>query len=80
VSTPAAIRVSHARDAPRAPHYDPVLLGAVLLLTMLGVVVVYSASAVYAGARLGDGLWFFQRPLAGPGLGLSAVRLGVRIG
>jgi len=80
VSTPAAIRVSHARDAPRAPHYDPVLLGAVLLLTMLGVVMVYSASAVYAGARLGDGLWFFKRQLAGAALGLLALLLALRIG
>ncbi len=80
MSAPAAIRVSHARDAPRVPRYDPVLLGAVLLLTMLGVVMVYSASAVYAGARLGDGLWFFKRQLAGAALGLLALLLALRIG
>jgi len=57
-----------------------VLLGAVLLLTMLGVVMVYSASAVYAGARLGDGLWFFKRQLAGATLGLLALLLALRIG
>ena len=78
----AAVRVSHARDrdAARALRYDPVLLGAVLLLTMLGVVMVYSASAVYAGARLGDGLWFFKRQLAGAGLGLFALVLALRFG
>jgi cell division protein FtsW len=80
VSAPAAIRVTHARDAPRALRYDPVLLGSVLLLTMLGVVMVYSASAVYAGARLGDGLWFFKRQLAGAALGLFALLLALRIG
>ncbi|MFL5422469.1 MAG: stage V sporulation protein E, partial [Myxococcales bacterium] len=37
-------------------RYDPVLLAAVLTLLMLGVVMVYSASAVYADVRLGDGL------------------------
>ena len=82
MSASAAIRVSHARDrdAPGALRYDPVLLGAVLFLTMLGVVMVYSASAVYAGARLGDGLWFFKRQLAGAALGLFALVLALRLG
>ena len=56
------------------------LLGAVLLLTMLGVVMVYSASAVYAGARLGDGLWFFKRQLAGAVLGLLALLAVLKLG
>src|SRR5207253_7032642 len=47
---------------------------------MLGVVMVYSASAVYAGARLGDGLWFFKRQLAGAALGLFALLVAMRIG
>ena len=80
MSAPSAIRVSPARDGPRGPRYDPVLLGAVLLLTMLGVVMVYSASAVYAGARLGDGLWFFKRQLAGALLGLLLLLCALRIG
>jgi cell division protein FtsW len=80
VTASAAIRVPHARDASPPLGYDPVLLGAVLLLTMLGVVMVYSASAVYAGARLGDGLWFFKRQLAGAGLGLIALLAAMRIG
>jgi cell division protein FtsW len=80
VSASAAIRVSHARDAARPLGYDPVLLGAVLLLTMLGVVMVYSASAVYAGARLGDGLWFFKRQLGGAALGLFALLVALRLG
>jgi cell division protein FtsW len=80
VSASAAIRVPHARDASPPLRYDPLLLGAVLLLAMLGVVMVYSASAVYAGARLGDGLWFFKRQLAGAGLGLLALLAAMRIG
>ena len=64
----AGMRVAQRREA--ALRYDPALLGAVLLLTMLGVVMVYSASAVYAGARLGDGTWFFKRQLAAAGAGL----------
>jgi len=80
VSASAAIRVPHARDASPPLRYDPLLLGAVLLLAMLGVVMVYSASAVYAGARLGDGLWFFKRQLAGAGLGILALLAAMRIG
>ena len=76
----AAIRISPAPQAARALRYDPLLLGAVLLLSVLGVVMVYSASAVYAGARLGDGLWFFKRQLAGAILGLVAMVLALRIG
>ena len=34
MSASAAIRVPHARDASRPFRYDPVLLGAVLLLTI----------------------------------------------
>jgi cell division protein FtsW len=80
MSAAGAIRVAHAREAPRALRYDPMLLGAVLLLAMLGVVMVYSASAVYAGARLGDGLWFFKRQLAGAALGLFGLFLALRLG
>ena len=80
MSATAAIRISHTTQATRALRYDPLLLGAVLLLTVLGVVMVYSASAVYAGARLGDGLWFFKRQLAGAALGVAAMVLALRVG
>jgi cell division protein FtsW len=63
-----------------ALRYDPVLLSAVLLLLTFGVVMVYSASAVYAGARLGDGLWFFKRQALGAGLGLAALLAAMKIG
>lgn len=76
-SAVAGARVSAQRHALR---YDPVLLAAVVLLSMFGVVMVYSASAVYAGARLGDGLWFFKRQALGAGLGLLALLVTMRIG
>ena len=44
----------------RAP-VDYALLGAVLALLALGVVMVYSASAIYAEKALGRPLYFFQR-------------------
>lgn len=81
----AAAAVVEAR--PRAPaglrpalRYDPVLLGVVLLLTAFGVVMVYSSSAVYAGQRLGDGLWFFKRQALGAGLGLVAMLGAMKLG
>lgn len=61
-------------------RYDPVLLGAVLILSMLGVVMVYSASAVYAGARLGDGLWFVKRQALGAAVGLVALFAAMKLG
>jgi len=61
-------------------RYDPVLLAAVLILLMLGVVMVYSASAVYADVRLGDGLFFFKRQLAGAALGVCALLFALHLG
>lgn len=61
-------------------RYDPVLLGAVLVLLMLGVVMVYSASAVYADVRLGDGLFFFKRQLVGAILGVCALLFALHLG
>ena len=78
----AGARVSQRRSESMRPvfRYDPVLLCAVLLLLAFGVVMVYSASAVYAGARLGDGLWFFKRQAIGAGLGLLALLVAMKIG
>src|ERR1041384_3453592 len=47
---------------------------------MSGVVMVYSASAVYAGARLGDGLWFFKRQAAAAVVGLIALLGAMKLG
>lgn len=82
LSAAAGVRVSRQRSEALRPllRYDPLLLAAVLLLLAFGVVMVYSASAVYAGARLGDGLWFFKRQAAGAGIGLAALLAMIKIG
>ena len=79
-SAAAGSRVARQKALRPALRYDPILLGAVLLLTMFGVVMVYSASAVYASARLGDGLWFFKRQLLGAALGLAALFFAMKLG
>jgi cell division protein FtsW len=81
----AALSAMREARAPRAPQratlrYDPTLLAAVLFLTMLGVVMVYSSSAVYAAAKLHDGLWFFKRQAAGALVGLGALLVAMKIG
>lgn len=82
ISAAAGVRVSQKRsESPRAVlRYDPLLLAAVLVLLTFGVVMVYSASAVYAGARLGDGLWFFKRQAVGAGIGLVALLGSMKLG
>ena len=81
-SAVAGARVARHRSESLRPvlRYDPVLLGAVLALLTFGVVMVYSASAVYASARLGDGLWFFKRQALAAVLGLVALLLTMKIG
>jgi len=59
---------------------DPVLLGAVLALVALGLVMVYSASAVTAAEKLGNGLYFLERQLIAAGVGLVAMAAAVRLG
>jgi cell division protein FtsW len=67
---------------PRPFAFDPWLLAAVLLLTGFGLVMVYSASAVTADARLHDQFYFLKRQLvaAAGGLVLLAgfLQLGYR--
>ena len=58
---------------------DLVLLGAVLALLGLGTVMVYSSSAVFAGAKYGSSAHFLQRHLIYGGLGLLALYIGWRL-
>lgn len=67
-----------ARDG--TPAYDGLLLGAVLALTAVGAVMVYSASAVTAAQKLGDGFYLFKRQLLAAGLGIGLLALALRIG
>jgi len=81
-SAVAGARVLRQRSEQLRPglRYDPVLLGVVLVLTMFGVVMVYSASAVYAGARLGDANWFFRRQAIGALIGVAALIVVLKLG
>jgi cell division protein FtsW len=81
-SAAAGARVARQRSGQLRPalRYDPLLLAAVLLLATFGVVMVYSASAVYAGARLGDPLWFFKRQALGAVIGLSVLLAAMKVG
>jgi cell division protein FtsW len=81
-SAVAGARVARQRSEQLRPvlRYDPLLLVAVLLLLAFGVVMVYSASAVYAGARLGDPLWFFKRQAVGALIGLVTLLAVMKLG
>lgn len=65
------------------PPFDPWLLGAILGLTSIGIVMVYSSSAVYAGARIGDGAFFLKRQAVFAGLGIlvmaTLLKMGYRV-
>jgi len=65
-----------AADAP----FDGWLLAAVLLLTAWGLVMVYSASAVTAEAKLHDQFYYLKRQLVAGGLGVVLLALAVRAG
>ena len=82
LSAAAGARVARLRSEQLRPvlRYDPLLLAAVLVLLTFGVVMVYSASAVYAGARLGDPLWFFKRQASGALVGLAVLLSVMKMG
>ena len=67
------------RDRPR---FDLILLAAVLGLVAIGVVMVYSSSAVFAAGKMGDGFFFAKRQLLfiviGAGAAWGMLRLGYR--
>jgi len=61
-------------------RFDALLLCAVLSLVSLGLVMVYSASAVMAQDKLGDSLYFLQRQLMAAGMGVVAMAVGMKVG
>ena len=77
-ATPAP-RVQPPEPRPPGARVDPLLLGAILLLVAVGMVFVYSASAVRAG-RAGDEFHFLERQLVAAALGLLLMVLAVRAG
>ncbi|WNG19918.1 putative lipid II flippase FtsW [Cystobacter fuscus] len=61
-------------------RFDALLLCAVLSLVSLGLVMVYSASAVMAQDKLGDSLYFLHRHLLAAGIGVVAMAVGMKVG
>jgi cell division protein FtsW len=78
--TVAKVKGAIAPPVPEVPDYalDPLLLATVLALTAFGVVMVYSASAVYATQKFGSATYFFRRDLLWTGLGLIAMTFAAR--
>lgn len=63
-----------------APKFDPLLLAAITALATVGLVMVYSASAILAHDKLGDGFFFLKRQLIATGLGVVAMAAAMRLG
>ncbi len=76
-STAAAAATAPAPGAPRG--VDLFLLGGVLSLLGLGLVMVYSSSAVFAATRYNDQLFFIKRDLVYVSAGLIALYAGWRL-
>jgi len=68
------------RGAPPSAGFDPWLLAAVLLLTVFGLVMVYSASAVTAQVKVHDQFYFLKRQLVAAGIGLGLLLLSLQLG
>jgi cell division protein FtsW len=68
------------RSEPVRLSVDPVLLGAVLALVSLGLVMVYSASAVIAAEKQDNGFYFLERQLLAAAVGLVVMAAAVRLG
>lgn len=68
------------RTEPVRLAVDPILLAAVLGLLSLGLVMVYSASAVTALEKTGSGFYFLQRQLVAALVGLLAMASALKVG
>ena len=71
---------SSPHRAPSALAADGLLLAVVLLLTAIGAVMVYSASAVTAAARYKDSFHFLWRQLVAMGIGLGLLVIALKKG
>jgi cell division protein FtsW len=65
---------------PSAVAFDPLLLFAVLALVTIGLVMVYSASAVTAQDRLGNSFHFLERQVVAACLGLFTMAVAMKVG
>jgi cell division protein FtsW len=72
-------------DAPSRPirpsevGVDRILVGTVLALAAIGVVMVYSAGAVFAAKRYGDATYFLKRELIYAVVGVGALSFATRL-
>ncbi len=73
-------QASAAAASARVVTFDPLLLAAILALVALGLVMVYSASAVTAQDKLGDGFFYLKRQLVAAGMGLVAMAVVMKLG
>ncbi len=82
--SPTGFAFPFFRDAPaetgESPAVDPVLFYVAIVLAALGLVMVYSASAVFAQDHTGDGMYYFKRQLLYLGLRSLAFWFGIRFG
>ena len=74
-----AVASENARP-PSPGSFDPVLLGVVIVLSAVGAVMVYSASAVTAAARYHDSFHFLWRQLVALALGMGLLVLALVAG
>ncbi|MBI4377246.1 MAG: putative lipid II flippase FtsW [Elusimicrobia bacterium] len=63
----------------RRQRFDYTLLAAVLALVSLGLVMIYSASAIWAEQHMGNPFYFFKRQLAWAAIGLAAMVAASRL-
>ena len=67
--------------SPASPvRFDALLLCAVLALVSLGLVMVYSASAILAQDKLHDSLYFLRRQLIAAGVGVVGMAVVMQLG
>jgi len=64
----------------KKPSFDGWLLMAVLALSAIGLVMVYSSSAILAHERTGDSFYFLKKQLVAAGAGWLALVLGLKLG
>ncbi len=62
------------------PKIDLILLAAIFALCTLGIVMVYSASAVAAESRMGDAAYYLKRQLVAAVLGVVAIAGVLKLG
>jgi cell division protein FtsW len=74
------VNLSSDSRRPLPLTYDPWILAAVLVLVGLGLVMVYSSSAVTAQEKLGDGFHYLKRQAIAALIGLFAMATAMKLG